>query len=148
MQPHSLHFTGAGLELDGIYFHHQLLTSVTKSSDIPPLVNQLALKTINGIYIQTEARKAFRIPMDVAAEHGIPIFKEFFTMQELNMALSNLDPSKSPGPDNIQGQLISRLSDWGKKSLLEIFNRLGRLPRDWKKALIIPIKIKQESLLS
>ncbi|GFX21113.1 putative RNA-directed DNA polymerase from transposon BS [Trichonephila clavipes] len=41
------------------------------------------------------------------------------------------------------GQMISRLSDWGKKSLLEIFNlswRLGRLPRDWKKALIIPIR--------
>ncbi|GFU80995.1 hypothetical protein TNCV_1277401 [Trichonephila clavipes] len=32
-----------------------------------------------------------------SSEHGIPIFKEFFTMQELNMALSNLDPSKSPG---------------------------------------------------
>ncbi|GFY14023.1 putative RNA-directed DNA polymerase from transposon BS [Trichonephila clavipes] len=78
-----------------------------------------------------------------SSEHGIPIFKEFFTMQELNMALSNLDPSKSPGPDNIHGQMISRLSDWGKKSLLEIFNlswRLGRLPRDWKKALIIPIR--------
>ncbi|GFW25107.1 probable RNA-directed DNA polymerase from transposon BS [Trichonephila clavipes] len=76
-------------------------------------------------------------------EHGIPIFKEFFTMQELNMALSNLDPSKSPGPDNIHGQMISRLSDWGKKSLLEIFDlswRLGRLPRDWKKAPIIPIR--------
>ncbi|GFX20906.1 putative RNA-directed DNA polymerase from transposon BS [Trichonephila clavipes] len=78
-----------------------------------------------------------------SSEHGIPIFKEFFTMQELNMALSTLDPSKSPGPDNIHGQMISRLSDWGKKSLLEIFNlswRLGRLPRDWKKALIIPIR--------
>ncbi|GFY36745.1 probable RNA-directed DNA polymerase from transposon BS [Trichonephila clavipes] len=78
-----------------------------------------------------------------SSEHGIPIFKEFFTMQELNMALSNFDPSKSPGPDNIHGQMISRLSDWGKKSLLEIFNlswRLGRLPRDWKKALIIPIR--------
>ncbi|GFW83076.1 hypothetical protein TNCV_4605031 [Trichonephila clavipes] len=44
-----------------------------------------------------------------SSEHGIPIFKEFFTMQELNMALSNLDPSKSPGPDNIHGQMISDL---------------------------------------
>ncbi|GFX14433.1 RNase H domain-containing protein [Trichonephila clavipes] len=42
-------FTGAGLELDGIYFHDQLLTSVTKNSEIPALVNQLALETINGI---------------------------------------------------------------------------------------------------
>ncbi|GFV06238.1 putative RNA-directed DNA polymerase from transposon BS [Trichonephila clavipes] len=77
------------------------------------------------------------------SEHGIPIFKEFFTMQELNMALSTLDPSKSHGLDNIHGQMISRLSGWGKKGLLEIFNlswRLGRLPRDWKKALIFPIR--------
>ncbi|GFX48349.1 dolichyl pyrophosphate Man9GlcNAc2 alpha-1,3-glucosyltransferase [Trichonephila clavipes] len=49
VEPHSLSFIGAGLELDGIYFHDQLLTSVTKSSEIPALVNQLALETINGI---------------------------------------------------------------------------------------------------
>ncbi|GFU17903.1 uncharacterized protein TNCV_4029241 [Trichonephila clavipes] len=49
VEPHSLSFTGAGLELDGIYFHHQLLNSVTKSSEIPALVNQVALETINGI---------------------------------------------------------------------------------------------------
>ncbi|GFX98801.1 putative RNA-directed DNA polymerase from transposon BS [Trichonephila clavipes] len=49
VEPHSLSFTGAGLEQDGIYFHDQLFTSVTKSSEIPALVNQLALETINGI---------------------------------------------------------------------------------------------------
>ncbi|GFU68387.1 RNase H domain-containing protein [Trichonephila clavipes] len=49
VEPHSLSLTGAGLELDGAYFHNQLLTSVTKSSEIPALVNQLALETINGI---------------------------------------------------------------------------------------------------
>ncbi|GFY12932.1 RNase H domain-containing protein [Trichonephila clavipes] len=49
VEPHYLSFTRAGLEFDGIYFHDQLLTSVTKSSEIPALVNQLALETINGI---------------------------------------------------------------------------------------------------
>ncbi|GFY26780.1 putative RNA-directed DNA polymerase from transposon BS [Trichonephila clavipes] len=52
-KPHSLSFTGAGLELNGIYFHDQFLTSVTKSSELTrvlrALVNQLALETINGI---------------------------------------------------------------------------------------------------
>ncbi|GFV65292.1 RNA-directed DNA polymerase from mobile element jockey [Trichonephila clavipes] len=47
VEPYSLSFTGAGLELDGIYFHDQLLTSVTKSSEIPALVNQLALEIHN-----------------------------------------------------------------------------------------------------
>ncbi|GFX48199.1 hypothetical protein TNCV_3931491 [Trichonephila clavipes] len=62
---------------------------------------------------------------DIGSDH-LPILVELkwkqLTQLELNMALSNLDPSKSPGPDNIHGQMISRLSDWGKKSLLEIFN--------------------------
>ncbi|GFS93528.1 uncharacterized protein TNCV_1982271 [Trichonephila clavipes] len=49
VEPHSLSFKGAGLELDGIYFHDQLLTSVTKNAEIPALVNQLPLETINGI---------------------------------------------------------------------------------------------------
>ncbi|GFX11346.1 probable RNA-directed DNA polymerase from transposon BS [Trichonephila clavipes] len=49
VEPHSLSFTGAGLEFDRIYFHDQLLTSATKSSEISALVNQLALETINGI---------------------------------------------------------------------------------------------------
>ncbi|GFX00545.1 RNase H domain-containing protein [Trichonephila clavipes] len=49
VEPHSLSFTGAGLELYGIYFHDQLLTNMTKSSEIPTLVNQLTLETINGI---------------------------------------------------------------------------------------------------
>ncbi|GFV66400.1 uncharacterized protein TNCV_4898811 [Trichonephila clavipes] len=49
VEPHSPSITGAGLELAGIYFHDQLLTSVTKSSEILALVNQLALETINGI---------------------------------------------------------------------------------------------------
>ncbi|GFW23490.1 probable RNA-directed DNA polymerase from transposon BS [Trichonephila clavipes] len=49
VEPHSLSFAGTGLELDGIYFYDQLLTSVTKSSEIPALVNQLVLETINGI---------------------------------------------------------------------------------------------------
>ncbi|GFX50993.1 putative RNA-directed DNA polymerase from transposon BS [Trichonephila clavipes] len=49
VEPHSLSFTGAGLEFEGIYFHDQLLTSVTKSCEIPAIFNQLALETINGI---------------------------------------------------------------------------------------------------
>ncbi|GFS74948.1 RNase H domain-containing protein [Trichonephila clavipes] len=49
VEPHSPSFTGTGLEFDGIYFHYQLLTSVTKSFEIPALVIQLALETINGI---------------------------------------------------------------------------------------------------
>ncbi|GFW87760.1 putative RNA-directed DNA polymerase from transposon BS [Trichonephila clavipes] len=72
-------------------------------------------------------------------------------MKELNMALSTLDPSKSPGPDNIHGQMIPRLSDWGKKSLLEIFNlswRLGRLPQTLSETFRLSQGVPQGSVLS
>ncbi|GFV76774.1 uncharacterized protein TNCV_4729941 [Trichonephila clavipes] len=66
VKPHSLSFTGAGLELDGIYFPDQLLTSVTKSSEIPALVNQLALETINGI-----PQSSLKIYTDGSRGHSI-----------------------------------------------------------------------------
>ncbi|GFY30131.1 probable RNA-directed DNA polymerase from transposon BS [Trichonephila clavipes] len=59
-------FTGAGLELNGIYFHDQLLTSVTKSSEIPALVNQLALETINEI-----PKSSLKIYTDGSSGHNI-----------------------------------------------------------------------------
>ncbi|GFS72493.1 putative RNA-directed DNA polymerase from transposon BS [Trichonephila clavipes] len=75
VEPHSLSFTGAGLELDGIYFHDQLLTSVTKNSEIPALVNQLALETINGIpqsslKIYTDGSRVFRSEL-IAIRRGL-----------------------------------------------------------------------------
>ncbi|GFU42983.1 putative RNA-directed DNA polymerase from transposon BS [Trichonephila clavipes] len=75
VEPHSLSFTGAGLELDGIYFHAQLLTSVIKSSEIPALVNQLALETINGIpqsslKIYTDGSRVFRSEL-IAIRRGL-----------------------------------------------------------------------------
>ncbi|GFS60400.1 RNase H domain-containing protein [Trichonephila clavipes] len=75
VEPHSLSFTGAGLELDGIYFHDQLLTCVTKSSEIPALINQLALETINGIpqsslKIYTDGSRVFRSEL-IATRRGL-----------------------------------------------------------------------------
>ncbi|GFY10088.1 RNase H domain-containing protein [Trichonephila clavipes] len=75
VEPPSLSFTGAGLELDGIHFHDQLLTSVTKSSEIPALVNQLALETINGIpqsslKIYTDGSRVFRSEL-IAIRRGL-----------------------------------------------------------------------------
>ncbi|GFV41286.1 hypothetical protein TNCV_383001 [Trichonephila clavipes] len=66
VEPHSLSFTGSGLEFDGIYFHDQLLTSVTKSSEIPALVNQLTLETINGI-----PQSSLKIYTDGSRGHSI-----------------------------------------------------------------------------
>ncbi|GFU37071.1 hypothetical protein NPIL_591531 [Nephila pilipes] len=49
----------------------------------------------------------------------------------MNIALRNLYPSRSPGPDNIYGKRIQYLPQRGKRSLLEIFNvswKYGKTP--------------------
>ncbi|GBN07971.1 hypothetical protein AVEN_143931-1 [Araneus ventricosus] len=73
-----------------------------------------------------------------------------FHCRKLEQALPQMDWTKSPGPDGLHGRMIEHLGPVERQSLLDIFNlswRNGRLPRDWKRAIIIPIK-KQESRLA
>ncbi|GFW71822.1 hypothetical protein TNCV_4658701 [Trichonephila clavipes] len=99
VEPHSLSFTQAGLEFDEIYFHDQRLSIVTKSSEIPALVNQLALKTINGIpqsslKIYTDGSREGNERADVLARtasvedvspRGNPTFSEISTYSKLEL---------------------------------------------------------------
>ncbi|GFX72096.1 probable RNA-directed DNA polymerase from transposon BS [Trichonephila clavipes] len=53
-----------------------------------------------------------------------------------------MDLRKSPGPDDIHGFMIGHLGPHGMQKLLDTFNfslKIGRLPRDLKRAIIIPI---------
>ncbi|GFV97721.1 RNase H domain-containing protein [Trichonephila clavipes] len=53
-----------------------------------------------------------------------------------------MDLSKSPSPDDIHGVMIDHLGPHGMQRLLDLFSlswRLGRLPRVWRRAIIIPI---------
>ncbi|GFU80275.1 probable RNA-directed DNA polymerase from transposon BS [Trichonephila clavipes] len=73
---------------------------------------------------------------------GNLIFINKFTLREINFALRAMDLRKSPGPDGIHGFMIGHLGPHGIQKLLDIFNfswKIGRLPRDWKRATIIPI---------
>ncbi|GFX75833.1 putative RNA-directed DNA polymerase from transposon BS [Trichonephila clavipes] len=70
------------------------------------------------------------------------LFNVDFTLHELTHALQNLDTNKSPGPDSIHGQFLSPLRILGRERLLYICNlswKTGKLPRQWKSAIIIPI---------
>ncbi|GFV52114.1 putative RNA-directed DNA polymerase from transposon BS [Trichonephila clavipes] len=66
-----------------------------------------------------------------------------FSAQELDAPILGLNLNTSPGPDGIHDQMISLLGLHGKQRLLELLNdswSLGRLPRDWKKAIVVPIR--------
>ncbi|GFT85874.1 putative RNA-directed DNA polymerase from transposon BS [Trichonephila clavipes] len=64
-------------------------------------------------------------------------------MHELLLVSNALYPKKSQGPDNIYGVMITHLGPSGTQRLLDIFNqswKSGRLPHEWKRATIIPIR--------
>ncbi|GFU96205.1 putative RNA-directed DNA polymerase from transposon BS [Trichonephila clavipes] len=51
--------------------------------------------------------------------------------------------TKSSGPEGVFGRMLENLAHRGKLRLLDIINlswKLGRLPNEWKRATIIPIK--------
>ncbi|GFY33652.1 putative RNA-directed DNA polymerase from transposon BS [Trichonephila clavipes] len=71
-----------------------------------------------------------------------PLFNVDFTLPELSYALQNMDTIKSPGPDSIPGHFLSLLGILGRERLLYICNlswKTGKLPRQWKSAIVIPI---------
>ncbi|GFU93156.1 putative RNA-directed DNA polymerase from transposon BS [Trichonephila clavipes] len=66
-----------------------------------------------------------------------------FSQQELLLAMAVLDMTKSPCPDGVFGRMLENLGHRGKLRLLDIINlswKIGRLPAEWKRAIIIPIK--------
>ena len=90
--------------------------------------------------IGKDARKIFHICKNKRSEN--PLFEEEITLDELNYALTQQDPNKSPGPDGIHGQMLRNLSIYGKEKLLQIYNkswRENKLPKEWKHSIIIPI---------
>ncbi|UYV84974.1 hypothetical protein LAZ67_X004161 [Cordylochernes scorpioides] len=69
------------------------------------------------------------------------IFSKPFQKHQLE-ASSHLDPTKAPGPDNITGPMLKKLSSHAKLELLSIFNyswSSSILPKEWKHATITHI---------
>lgn len=77
----------------------------------------------------------------IQSETGI--FSRDYRMSELEAAIRDTNLNKSPGPDGIHGQMIDKLSPIGRQGLLDIINcswNKGKLPRDWRRATVIPFK--------
>ena len=65
-----------------------------------------------------------------------------FNIDDVCKLLCKIDPSKSPGPDNIPGKLLKEGAQWIDEPLTKLFNMsmtTGRLPKDWTRAHITPI---------
>ena len=65
-----------------------------------------------------------------------------FSMHELNGALSGCKKTSSPGPDQIDYNILTHLPSSSLQCLLNVVNSIwhsGEIPKDWKKSIIIPI---------
>ncbi|GFV00716.1 probable RNA-directed DNA polymerase from transposon BS [Trichonephila clavipes] len=64
-------------------------------------------------------------------------------MNELEAVIGDSCLNKSPGPEGIHGLMIHHLGLSGRQRFLDIINcswNKGQLPRDWRRATVIPIK--------
>lgn len=62
--------------------------------------------------------------------------------EDVLAALNKLDPSKTPGPDQIHPRILKECANELAPSLCVLFNRslsTGKLPLDWKSANITPV---------
>ncbi|GFT67664.1 RNase H domain-containing protein [Nephila pilipes] len=78
-----------------------------------------------------------------SSQDGTSIYNKDFTIQELEKAISETNINKSHGPGGIHGQMIYNLDQRGRQKFLVIINeswRTGQLPRDWWRAIVIPIR--------
>ena len=67
---------------------------------------------------------------------------EFFSLNELNSAITQCKNKSSPGQDNISYEMIKQIPKSSLRILLTMYNQLwaeGRVLQDWKEAVVIPI---------
>ncbi|UYV84948.1 hypothetical protein LAZ67_X004078 [Cordylochernes scorpioides] len=117
--------------------HLPLLTEISTSTSLPKSSQRLFWNYKKASW------DSFRTSIDsllckIPPQH----FSKPFQEHEPDEALSHLDPTKAPGPDNITGPMLKNLSSHAKLELLSIFNyswSSSILPKGWKHATIIPI---------
>ena len=66
-------------------------------------------------------------------------------MSEMRASLDVLAKRKSPGPDNINAELLQNMEEQGKKTLLSLLNKIyasGFIPEDFRRSMYVTIPKK------
>ena len=88
----------------------------------------------------------------LSSEDDFPVMDEInITENGITKLLKNLNPSKSPGPDNLGPRVLKELADDIAPILLLIFRRSlasGEVPADWRTANVAPVFKKGQKYLA
>ena len=85
------------------------------------------------------------LPPAEQAHTAFPMLHPLITVEEVTKQLKELDANKSTGHDGLSPRLLKELSPAISMPLVKLLNLLltqGKLPRDWRKAIVIPIHKK------
>ena len=88
----------------------------------------------------------------LSSEDDFPVMDEInFTENGITKLLKNLNPCKSPGPDNLGPRVLKEMADDIAPILLLIFRRSlasGEVPADWRTANVAPVFKKGQKYLA
>ena len=85
------------------------------------------------------------LPPAEQAHTPFPMLHSPITLKEVTKQLKELNANKSTGHDGLSPQLLKELSPAISAPLVKLFNlslTQGKLPRDWKKAIVISVHKK------
>jgi hypothetical protein len=97
------------------------------------------------LYQDTETNYSTVIEMEKTAPPPAEDQKDYILMEEVEAAIRRLKPRKSPGPDNITGELLQAGGEALVKEMHAICNKIwkeGDPPEEWTKSVLVVIPKK------
>ena len=133
------------------YFRHK-----TKSNSIPANVTYGGRQISSGVEMAEAFNKYFystfthapEVPLDAFTppDGRMPVLDSLVLCEDdVYKVLLNLDPSKAPGPDGLPTMVLRTCARELTPSLCALFNLSlaeGKLPTEWKDALVVPVHKK------
>ena len=92
-------------------------------------------------------QELFEDPTRTTLEMNNPYGPEI-TNEEVEMAIKRLKDGKSPGPDDVHGEILKLLETPQITAITRLFNNIyetGHLPKDWLLSIFIPIPKKNNT---
>ena len=125
--------------------HDDITKSLKHIEDFSNASTQTIANAINTVFL-APMHNLEPLPYDALSKYELTDSPFSVTSDAVYLKLSSLNPTKAHGPDEIPTWLLKENADLLADPVRDILNcsyREGRLPKQWKKADIIPVPKKK-----